>query len=358
MNFHLPKLASTTLVAIAIVAGFAATGAGDGAHFSPITVRTEVISMDQTVLIVAGARRTALVVRTGLRDAPEGAAWFMPVPARPRDLRTVTDPFHALDRLTARVWRERPHGRAGADGRDARERDGVIVDTRVVLGVMDVAVLQAESPEDLLRWLDREGFRAPAAAREVFSGYVERDWWWIVAKLTGDAGDAAALPKPLAFWYDAPAVYPMTISRLSADRLTDVLFFVVAPWRASLRGPDGALMPEVPDLGDHPRFRPEASLTLATTMSTPLVALLDAPIVARHVGRGMTVPFEHPGDRWRTVAMLQPMLETVGLSLPLASDDGDSPWITRFRMRLAPHEMRWDPAIIRNDDQTALDRAR
>lgn len=329
----------------------------DGVHFGPVSADRPVMSLDQTALIVAGRDRTAVVVRTGLRDAPSGAAWFMPVPARPYDLRAVDDPFPALDRLSAPLsdstWRRSgaPSGLAGGG-----MPDGIVVDTRIVLGVMDIAVLSADTPDVLLAWLDREGFRAPDGASTVFGGYVRRGWWWIAVKIVGDGRGADAIPKPLAFTYDAPAIYPMTISSLSASAYTDIALFVVASSRATFVGPRGRPMAEAEIHIDRRHVEGSTSPVLVTQMASPIDQWLDAPFRIGRGGRGSHDVVDRPADRWRTIALLMPLLEAVGLPAPSTAAPDDVPWMTRLRLQLTPAEMRWDLRVIPSVAKTVVTR--
>jgi len=374
-------IAVSTLSLSSQLAGIAVA---DGMHFGPKVSDRPVVSLDQTVILAVGDARTATIVRTGLRDASDGAAWFMPVPARPYDVRIVEDPFPALDRLTMPIDQQygggRMPGAGGAIGGPAREE--VVVAERMILGVMDVAVLSAESTAPLMAWLDREGFRAPDGVEEVFADYVERGWWWIVAKLAKpdqfarpDAIDAAtgkstggksadsAVPKPLAFTYDAPAVYPMTISRLSASPWTDIALFVVAPHRTTILGPHGAPMAEMQRFVDRRHIPGDPLPFLVTQMASPIEAWLDSPPLQQFMARRGWRSTEESGDRWRTFAALAPMLDAVGLPVPgrgvESSDRAEAEpvaWITRLRMQLRPREMNWDLAIIRAGDQRPVPR--
>jgi len=380
----------TCLLGASIVAtSLASLASGDGAHFSPKGLERPVTSLDQTALIVVGSERTAMVVRTGLTNAPDGAAWFLPVPTRPSNLRLVDDPFPALDRLTLPMGPVPGLGAGGMGGAGRADSidAGVTVDSRVTLGVMDIAVLAADSPEILLAWLDREGFRAPIDAHRVFAGYVERGWWWIAVKLAGDSvsddgEDAAteasrkgghdAIPRPIAFTYEGPATYPMTISSLSATPYTDIALFVISAGRSTLLGRHGTPMAEADRFVDRRQMQGSQPF-LVTELAMPVEAWLDDSPAYSPIGRGARRAVEEPGDRWRTTMCLVPLLEAVGLPVPgrvsvdgnggakaivEAAEEDQTPWISRLRMQLHPQEMTWDLRVVPSPSQEAISRFR
>ncbi len=355
--FH-PNLRAASVSGIVAVSAMAAHAPADGAHFRPKFSDQPISSLDQTALLVVGPERSVAVVRTSLENAPDGAAWFMPVPARPYDLALIDDPFPALDRLTAPISLGRG-GFGGGGGRVGLPAPAeVVVDARIVLGVMDIAVLSATGPEVLLQWLETEGYRAPHNAERVFGEYTQRGWWWIAVKLVGEGDDGASVPKPLAFTYDAPAVYPMTISSLSASEWTDVLLFVVADRRSTVCGPEGGLLGQTTRHTDRRQLPGDWVPSVATQFAAPIVGWLDGTVEDVYWWHGRVTHQEAVGDRWRTAAVLSILMERAGLP-PLIALEGaatsdaepataapDTPWLSRLRLQLRRDEMTWDLAVL------------
>ncbi|HMN96925.1 MAG TPA: DUF2330 domain-containing protein [Phycisphaerales bacterium] len=352
----------------------------DGSHFSLRIAQFDVRSVDQAALLVAGPDRTTAVVRTGLRDAPDGAAWIMPLPARPADLRLVEDLFPLLNSLTAPIEFELRGRGAGRDGVPAMTAaDGVVVGDRVVLGTLDIATLSGTSPDAILAWLENEGFRAPPGSRETFESYTKKNWWFIAAKLIGSGSSDASAPKPLAFSYDAPPVYPMVISRLSADDFTEIVLYVVAPYRTIITGPNGRPMRSQWSHIDR-RTLSGSAPEVTTELAMPIVLWLDRAgadvLLSIPSGRSAwtNVHGAPPSKIWRVAASLQPLLASAGLALPGAApslgvgaratippdgskvDPSPEPWITRLRLQLARDEMRWDLEILRAAEQDVIER--
>ena len=113
---------------------------------------------------------------------------------------------------------------------------GVRAADAVVVGSYEVALLQADSPAALARWLDRNGFAAlPPQGDAVVADYIRRGWHFVAARLSR-RGDGLCRPHPLAITFPADRpVYPMRLTALAGGPVALELF-VVADGRAAAPG--------------------------------------------------------------------------------------------------------------------------
>ena len=113
---------------------------------------------------------------------------------------------------------------------------GIHVESSQIVGNYEVALLQADTPEALGRWLDGNGFAGlPAQAHAIVSDYIRQSWHFVAAKLQRN-GTGPARPHPLSITFPvAAAVYPMRLTSLAGPPVALELF-VVSDQQASTDG--------------------------------------------------------------------------------------------------------------------------
>ncbi|MET0098942.1 DUF2330 domain-containing protein, partial [Limnospira platensis] len=83
--------------------------------------------------------------------------------------------------------------------RSSASSPGVEIRSRTTAGVYDTAVLRAERADELLAWLDREGFAAPDGVEPVMQSYLDRGWVFAAAKVRSDAPGGEQRAHPLTY---------------------------------------------------------------------------------------------------------------------------------------------------------------
>lgn len=228
--------------ALAVLASGTAHALADG-FFAPKiaamrTSRAEsiVASPKQEALIVCDADRIEVTLRTHFLAGPEELAWVVPVPKRPEKVEQADDAiFDLLQKETAPEFlvmqRSRGFGfGCGGSVQQTGSTGRVTVLESGQAGIFDYTVLGATGADALAEWLDAHGYAVPPGAKDVFEHYVEDGWCWLAVRLSVEAARQSTLaPHPIRYVYrDARLVYPLVISRLSADAQTEVLLYVLA----------------------------------------------------------------------------------------------------------------------------------
>ncbi len=133
--------------------------------------------------------------------------------------------FEAIDRVTTpeRVeeydwWTFNTSGGGAPDGAAPEVLDVV------QLGPIEAVTLAASDSAGLQTWLSDNGFALAPEVTALLEGYVERGWYFVALKLTGDAPLDGGL-DPLRFRFEtAEPVYPLELSRAALSPQTVRLY--------------------------------------------------------------------------------------------------------------------------------------
>lgn len=226
-----------------------ASARGDGFMVPRITVEEVgkagqmVASPKQEAVLVTDGNKTVVMLRTHFRRGPTELAWVVPVPAMPEDIRAWKDDevFDALEREFAprfyrRVLSSGPAFSCGCGGGwdgGAEPIPTVQVELTGTAGVFEFVVLSSRDANELAQWLGGHGYAVPPNAAPVFSRYVREGWHWLAMRVRPEmAEDKTLAPHPITYTYrDTKLVYPLEISRLSADAENEIVLYVVAARR-------------------------------------------------------------------------------------------------------------------------------
>ncbi len=122
-------------------------------------------------------------------------------------------------------------GLQNAPGPVDAEDNGVAVLSREAVGAFDTAILQAESVQDLRRWLDDNGYQIPEATDERLEPYVEMGAAFVAIKLLPDRDAGDVSPLRLSFPGDRPTI-PILPTAVAADPDMGIIVHVLGQSRA------------------------------------------------------------------------------------------------------------------------------
>lgn len=170
-----------------------------------------------------------LVVGMTYQGTAKEFAWMIPTPSKPeveRGSRTlfseISDLMYGEDYYdysyypTAGVLEEEAVG------------GGVTVVEEKQVDYYDVTVLEATSSQDLLDWLNTNGYQFPSEKKYILNDYVAAGWFFTALKINADSVDKTvaealrtgqAVPVQLTFT-TANMVYPLRISAVTDDAST------------------------------------------------------------------------------------------------------------------------------------------
>jgi hypothetical protein len=237
------------LAGIGIVLVSAERAAADGCFFGPIVQIEQVgqstslvASPKQEAILASDGKMVQVVLRTHFRAGPPELAWVVPVPARPMNIQKVDDAvFSKLEEVTApRFYRLTEgtgfqfHFGCGA----AAEQTTVIsapvrVEETGSAGIFDYAVLSADDPTALAKWLNENKYHVHDSAEAILKRYVEKKWHWLAMKVRPEASEQKTLaPHPITYTYQSSElVFPLVISRISAEAENEIVLYVVGRHR-------------------------------------------------------------------------------------------------------------------------------
>jgi hypothetical protein len=170
-----------------------------------------------------GVERIDLLLGMLSADVETGLVFPTPAPA------TVTlgdrADFEAIERVTTpKRVEEYEWWQAGAPGDGGATGAPPDVLAVVQLGPIEAVTLAASDSAGLAGWLDGNGFALSPAVSALLDGYVERGWYFVALKLTGDAPLDGGL-DPLRFTFASEElVYPLELSRAATAPQTVRLY--------------------------------------------------------------------------------------------------------------------------------------
>jgi hypothetical protein len=203
----------------------------------------------QQAIILYFENRETLVLRTEYDGELAEFSWLIPTPSpvTATDVQEADEEvFSWLDELTAPRFEViesdggggcgcgtqdggAPASNGSLDGRGQVE----VLDT-ILTDTYEVNVLSASEAQDLLDWLDQNGFAYPKAAESVLADYLARGWYFLAVRVRpsnlGAEVREALSPLQVTFETEEP-VYPLLISSLSSEPETEVLIHFVSDHR-------------------------------------------------------------------------------------------------------------------------------
>lgn len=180
---------------------------------------------DQKAVIWHDGKTQTMILSVSFSGNAEKFAWVVPVPAKPEVSQGYDELFTGLTQLT------RPNTRydmlpaaGGSFGalNESKAPSVTVVETKKV-DIYDIAVLTAQDSTALRKWLEDNGFEYPENKEHLLNSYVNKDWYFVAAKVSPDALGIAgglrtghATPLKLSFASEK-IVYPLKISGKAAE---------------------------------------------------------------------------------------------------------------------------------------------
>ncbi|MBL7647034.1 MAG: DUF2330 domain-containing protein [Candidatus Hydrogenedentes bacterium] len=246
------------------------------------------LSKAEKAAMAEPVQKAVLLFRDGVEDLilqvkyeGEGDefAWLVPLPARPEVTVAEEGLFEEIEAYVAerskwKVYYDPPRylsrGMLGG-GRIGAAEEAVTVHEFKRVGVYEIAVLEADSAEDLLRWCKDHGYHVNTKAREVLKSYVDKGWIFTAMRIhpeasgrKADRGLSRGTIQPVHFTFPThEAVYPLRISSIN-EGATNVELYLLAK--------DTLVNPEFFQLGPSLEEFQARKLALAVGNSTKLEA--------------------------------------------------------------------------------------
>lgn len=191
-----------------------------------------------------------IVLQTEYKGELANFSWIIPVPS-PVTIDDVSEAdgeiFSWLDQWTAPVFYsvssyrvdsggcgfgDRGPTGAGAPGDSAYYgRAGVRVLETIITETYEIKLLDAQQAQDLIDWLDTNGYAYPYNAENVFDSYLSNGWFFIIVRInpssSGEQVNETLPPLQIGFDTDQP-VFPLKISTLSTFQAVEVLIHFVS----------------------------------------------------------------------------------------------------------------------------------
>ena len=122
-------------------------------------------------------------------------------------------------------------GPTAEDGAGGGRNGGVQVLSREAVGPYDQAILDAETVEDLRRWLDDNGFSIPESTDERLQIYIDQGSVFVALKMLPGSDEGDVAPLHLSFTSPFPGV-PIQPTAVAADPDMGIIVHVLGAHRA------------------------------------------------------------------------------------------------------------------------------
>lgn len=216
---------------------------------------SELYNQASRVVLARQGEQTVVTMANDYKGAPEEFAMIVPVPnvieagavrvvdrglidrvddfTAPRLVEyfdeNPCDPSPILDLMT-RAPRA-PQEKGTKKFVEESEDLGVTIEAEYKVEEYDVLVLSAKQSEGLQKWLDQEGYRVPASARDTLGSYIKQGLRFFVAKVDVSRmerdGEFAEL-RPLQVEYSSPRFgLPIRLGTVNATGPQDLLLYVL-----------------------------------------------------------------------------------------------------------------------------------
>ncbi len=205
------------------------------------------------VIIAREGNRTILTMANDYRGDVQEFAVVVPVPVviKKEQVR-VGNPniINRLDAFTAprlveyfdpdpcapvvfeRVMTAPPAGSKTSIDQDRASSLGVTIEEKFTVGEYDILILSAKESAGLAMWLQENGYKIPAGAREILRPYIRDNMKFFVAKVNLQelAKSDSQFLRPLLIAYESPKfMLPIRLGMLNANGDQDLIVYLLSP---------------------------------------------------------------------------------------------------------------------------------
>lgn len=194
----------------------------DGAIFPPPNYWMR--ETDQKAVIFHSENVETMILSVTFQGDAENFSWIVPTPSRPDVSKSTDELFTSLAALTAPEYDYGVMPMYGGVARDAASAEGgvAVLETKKV-EYYDIAVLEADDPEALTKWLKENKYEFPEEGKYLFDDYINNKWYFTAIKLDAKSlsgGVEAQLRRghavPLKFIFaSSKIVFPLKISGIA-----------------------------------------------------------------------------------------------------------------------------------------------
>lgn len=178
---------------------------------------------DQKAVIFHEKNVETMVISITFRGNAEDFSWIVPTPSRPEVEKSTDELFTALERLTQPEFDYRVMPMYGGAAEALPAASGVIVVETKKVEYYDIAVLEADDPEALTKWLNDNKYQFPEEAKYLLDDYINNKWYFTAVKIDTKSlseGVETQLREghavPLKFTFtSSKIVYPLKISSVA-----------------------------------------------------------------------------------------------------------------------------------------------
>ena len=201
----------------------------------------------QKAILVYDAGREDLILQVKYEGPVTEFGWLVPVPNLPTVQKGSMKCFYELSQYTQRhfetAWQHNQTksmslGVAGIDSAGKSEPPVKVIEIKTV-GAYEIAVLATKDTGALEKWLEANHFSFPTNATAVIDSYVQRQWYFVAAKVNLEQGalglvsSALKLPagelNPLQISFASEhCVYPLKISSANGTP-SEIQVYVLSP---------------------------------------------------------------------------------------------------------------------------------
>jgi hypothetical protein len=197
------------------------TALADGVIFPPSDYWMR--ETDQKAVIFYDKNVETMVISIVFRGNAENFSWIVPTPSRPEVEKSTDELFTALEKLTLPQYDYRMMPPYSGVAEEGAMGGGVnVVETKKV-EYYDIAVLEADDPEALTKWLKENKYQFPEEGKYLLDDYINNKWYFTAVKIDTKSLSPGAETQlregraaPLKFTFtSSKIVYPLKISGLA-----------------------------------------------------------------------------------------------------------------------------------------------
>jgi len=213
---------------------------GDGAVFirRPSYTYADVFQPTQKVYIRWDGSEEKLLIQTKYEGPAEEMVWIVPVPSQPTVRKADGSTFVDLSKETSAPaidYTDFPSlniATFGATASGGSSSDSPAVAWCERVGAFEVALLRPAGGEDVIGWLNDNGFATPEAINPILGDYIRAGWWMVAARIHPEALTPITRDKlaqgtlhPLEMTFpSSTCVYPMRLTRMAGGPVEELIY--------------------------------------------------------------------------------------------------------------------------------------